>query len=304
VLFYVLDARGGEPPTFERSDRRCLPCHISYTSLDVPGMLVRSVFPASDGTALFKFGSSVTAHDSAFDRRWGGWYVTGRTGSMRHMGNGIVADDAESPDAMMAADRLNLPTLAGRFDTDAYLSPYSDVVALMVFDHQMHMMNLITRVGWETRYALHQQRLVNTLLAAPGARREFVSGHLSEIVTEMVDYLLFVDEPPLPDPVQGTSGFAERFAARGPRDADGRSLRDFDLEERLMRYPCSYMIYTSAFDGLPDEAREAVYARMWRILSGEEPDERYQRISADDRRAIVDILRATKPGLPDYFRPL
>lgn len=302
VVFYVLDPKGHEPPRFERRDGVCLSCHVSYSSLDVPGMLARSVVPAPDGTALYKFGSYLTDQDSRFDRRWGGWYVTGHTGAMRHMGNAVLGDEAGSAEGLTSDATRNLASLDGRFDTSRYLSPYSDVVALLVFDHQMHLMNLITRVGWETRYALYQERLVNTLLARPGARRDFVSDHIRAIAREMVDYLLFVDEAPLPDPVEGSSGFAEAFSARGPRDARGRSLRDFDLEHRLMRYPCSYMIYAPAFDGMPVEARDAVYARMWQILSGRAPGARYDRLTADDRRAVIEILRATKPGLPDYFR--
>ena len=65
---------------------------------------------------------------------------------------------------------------------------------------------------------------------------------LDAIVSELVDYLLFVDERPLPGPVDGTSPFARVFAAGGPRDAHGRSLRQLDLHTRLMRYPCSYLI--------------------------------------------------------------
>jgi hypothetical protein len=306
--FYVLDPRGDDRPMFERRDGICLSCHVSYSSLDVPGMLARSVFPASDGTAQYRFGSYITAHDSPFEHRWGGWYVTGRTGSMRHMGNAIVDDDADDPTTMITAETLNLPTLEGRFDTSAYLTPYSDAVALMVFDHQMHMMNLITRVGWETRYARDEEGLAGPLPAAPGAARASVANRIREPVRELVDYLLFVDEPPLPDPVEGTSGFASAFAARGPRDGAGRSLRDFDLERWLMRYPCSYMIYSDAFDGLPAEAREAIYARMWEILSGRDPDSvdpaRYERLTEADRRAVVEILAATKSDLPDYFRPM
>ena len=140
----------------------------------------------------------------------------------------------------------------------------------MIFEHQMRMMNLITRAGWEARVTTD----------APTLR---------EIAREFVDYLFFVDEAPLSARIQGTSGFAEKFAAMGPRDSKGRSLRQFDLERRLMRYPCSFMIYSRAFDGLPAEARAAIYKRMWQVLSGEEKDERYGRLSLADRQEIVEI---------------
>jgi hypothetical protein len=113
-------------------------------------------------------------------------------------------------------------------------------------------------------------------------------------VRELVDYMLFVDEAPLGGKVEGASGFAEKFTARGLRDSRGRSLRQFDLERRMMRYPCSYMIYSAAFEGLPAVAKDAVYQRMWRILSGAEKDPRYARLSLADRNAALEILRETK----------
>ena len=179
-----------------------------------------------------------------------------------------------------------------QLDTTAYLSPYSDVAALMVFNHQTRMTNLLIRVGWEFRVAGYGRSGVLE-----------TTGPLREMVNELVDYLLFVDEAVLPARVRGTSGFAEKFSAAGPRDRNGRSLRQLDLGRRLLQYPCSYMIYAEAFDGLPPEARAAIYARMWQVLSGGEPSPRYARLSRSDRQAIVEILRDTKKGLPDYFQP-
>ncbi len=150
------------------------------------------------------------------------------------------------------------------------------------------MMNLFTRVGWEIRVASYGGRKLDVRL-------------LRDTTKELVDYMLFIDEQPLAANIQGTSGFGEKFAALEPRDSHGRSLRQFDLKHRLMRYPCSYMIYTDAFDGLPAKAREAIYRRMWQILSGELRGKRYARLSLAERRATVEILRETKKGLPVYF---
>jgi len=76
-----------------------------------------------------------------------------------------------------------------------------------------------------------------------------------------------------------------------------------------MRYPCSYIIYSEAFDSLPQPARDAIYKRMWQILSGqivsgEDKASKYARLSSADRQAIVEILRETKPSLPAYFQPV
>ena len=275
VVFYTLDQTAAEKPQFERQGR-CLQCHESLACLGIPGLLIRSSFPATDGTPQRQLGDYLTDHRSPFNERWGGWFVTSKHGPA-NMGNTLATDPASEPEPR-ATDTA---TLEGVFDTSAYLSPYSDIVALMVFDHQMHMMNLLTRLGWNAR--------LPDFDAAADAK-------------ELVDYLLFIDEAPLTEKTEGTSEFAGTFAERGPRDHLGRSLRDLDLQHRLMRYPCSYMIYSPAFDALPAKAKDAIYRRMWEILSGQEKEKKYARLSPADRRAIVEILRDTKPDLPGYFK--
>jgi len=289
VIFYTLNQDRAAQPQFTRSDD-CLQCHDSFMTLGVPGMAVRSVFPDTNGREMRELDDYTPDHTSPMEQRWGGWYVTGKHGSMRHMGNAVVTNPGQ-PMSMVTAATLNLESLAGKFDPKGYLSHHSDIVALLVFEHQMQMMNLFTRVGWEIRVASHAGR-------KPGARL------VRDTANELVDYLLFVDEPKLTAKIQGTSGFREKFAALGLQDRQGRSLRQFDLEHRLMRYPCSYMIYAEAFDGLPAQARGAIYRRMWRILSGEEKGKKYQRLSLADRRGGVEILRETKKGLPVYFGPV
>jgi hypothetical protein len=111
-----------------------------------------------------------------------------------------------------------------------------------------------------------------------------------------------VDEAALPSAVKGATPFAQEFASRGPRDRKGRSLRDLQLTNRLLRYPCSYMIYTEAFDALPTAAKSDVYQRLWEVLSGKETSKVYAGLSSADRQAVVEILLDTKKGLPDYFR--
>ena len=160
-------------------------------------------------------------------------------------------------------------TIDAGLDLSAYPLPTSDIAALLVFDHQGHAMNLLTRLGWETRFAAAEGRL------------DFTTGDLADILAEAVDYFLFADETPLASPVQAGSAFAKSFASAGPRDPRGRSLRDLDLQSRLFKYRCSYMIYSPAFDALPAEARAAFYARL--------------RTRLEDRDTIA-ILDETKPG--------
>lgn len=288
-IFYSLEQQAAATPNIVRRDD-CLSCHISDATLGVPGLFARSFYTLPDGSPKLILGGNTTDHRSPFEERWGGWYATGSMGHARHMGNATLGDP-DHPESMITPDTLHVASLEHKFDTHAYLSPFSDVVALLVFGHQIYMTDLITRVGWDVRCAVHDK-------LPPAA----MAALLRDSAKEFVDYLLFIEEAPLPGAVQGTSGFAEKFAAQGPRDGRGRSLRDFDLHTRLFRYPCSYMIYSRAFDALPVQAKSAIYARLWQILSGEEKGSRYSRLSLADRQAIVGILRDTQPDVPNYFR--
>jgi len=281
VAFYMLEQRQTAAPRF-RLEPKCLTCHVAYATLNVPGPLVRSVAAAPTGESLPFLANAIMDHRTPYEERWAGWFVTGRTAGVRHLGNTTIAN-AQFPTAEATPAVSMLDTLDGHFDRAGYLSPHSDVAALLVFEHQMHMMNLITRIGWETRVALADHGVEGARSAAAALAPEFV------------DYLLFIDEPPLPAPVKGASGFAERFSALGPRDQRGRSLRELDLQTRLLKYPCSYLIYAPAFEALFAESKAAIYARLRDVLSGKETAGRYQRLSAADRQSILEILRDTKP---------
>jgi hypothetical protein len=288
VFYRVLRAAAGPPAMFR--DNSCLQCHHSFATLGVPGFLAKSVPSGVDGNSLPWLGNYLTDHRSPIAERWAGWFVTGKAGSSRHLGNAPIVN-RNIDDVMVEDANLNLGDLRSRFDTSGYLSPHSDVVALLVFNHQLRMMNLLTRIGWQARTLAHDGRSEAAIVSA-----------LRDIAVETVDYMLFVDEARLSD-VSGTSGFAESFSKRGPRDSKGRSLRDLDLQRRLFTYPCSYMIYSDAFVQLPPAARRAIYTRLWDVLSGTERAPKYAGLSPADRDAIVDILRETKKDLPASFSP-
>ena len=114
--------------------------------------------------------------------------------------------------------------------------------------------------------------------------------------------MLFVDETPLKAPIVGVSTFTKTFPQRGPRDKQGRSLRDFDLKTRMFKYPLSYMIYSEAFDNMPAWVRDRVYQKLYDVLTNKDTDERYKKISPADREAVLQIVRDTKPNLPDYWK--
>ena len=284
VVFYQLEQKRSARPAFERNDS-CLACHLSWETLGVPGLTLQSVHPLLNERDYVN--GYTTIQGSPFEQRWGGWWVTGNVNGAKHMGNiNVMYNDKGTK---LANPLRPLSSLEGLFDLTGYPNAHSDVVAMLVLAHQTHMTNLIVRTGWEARLAAARP--------SPDA-----SLRVRESVRDLVDYLLFIDETPFPAPVQGSSGFAADFAAAGPMDRKGRSLRQFDLRRRLFRYPASYMIYTAAFDELPPAAKEMVYTRMWEILSGREQDERYGILTTADRQAIIQILRDTKKDLPPYFR--
>ncbi|HXD17992.1 MAG TPA: hypothetical protein VN654_13315 [Vicinamibacterales bacterium] len=245
VVFYRLEQKQSQTPRLERS-RECLRCHVAWETLAVPGFLVLSTGP--DDAAGYATGGAVDGRDE-IGTRWGKWYITG----------------PQIPKAGLGTAITSAPWLANAFDARTYLSPHSDVVALMVLEHQARAINLITYLGWETR------------IGASDAR-------LDSIVDSFVDYFTFADEAPLPGRYAGSSGFAATFQAAGRRDGRGRSLRELDLETRLMKYRCSYMIDSAAFDALPARARQKVAARMTTVLRDRDP-------------AALEILTSSKPDL-------
>ena len=282
TVFYTLAQPGAGPVEFRRNNTSCVQCHSSEATNYVPGMFIGSVYPEKDGMPAYG-PAYLTDHRTPFDLRWGGWYVTGEH-SGHHLGNAVVTDP-NNIEAMASHDTAHLRSLEGRFDADGYLSLDSDLVALLVMEHQSFMSSLITRVGWDARIGSEAGR------------------PLSAAAAELVDYMLFIDEAPLPERVAGSTRFASVFQAAGPRDSKGRSLRDLQLNGRLMKYPCSYLIYSPVFDALPANAKEAIYQRLWEVLSDADQSPRYDRLTPADRQAIVEILRATKSDLPDYFFP-
>ncbi len=288
VIFYSFDQEAS-PPRFDRRDV-CLQCHESRGTLGVPGLMVASVYPDADGMPAFMGAQMLTDHRSRFEERWGGWYVTGTHGEMRHLGN-AVGHERDHPEILDTRGALNLTSLSKKFDRAGYLSQTSDIVALMTLEHQTRMTDLMIRLGWEARVIEHDEKINDS------ARARFESD-----LESLIAYMVFADETPLDAKVEGVSTFSETFPARGPRDSKGRSLRDFDLRTRLFRYPLSYMLYSDAFDGMPEMVRARVYQRLFDILTGQDRNPKFQRLSPDDRRAILEIVRDTKQGLPSYWK--
>lgn len=293
ATFYTLSQDKEGRPRFIRDRGNCLSCHASGRTQNVPGYLVRSVYPDVAGRPLLGSGSFTTDHTSDFKDRWGGWYVTGEHGRMRHMGNVLCSTAESNLDRESGANREDLSEF---FRPDGYLSPHSDIVALMLLEHQTQMHNAIAAANYETRQATFQSNQMNELLDRPkGSLSESAQRRISNSADRVLKYLLFCDEFTLTDKVSGPTSFAEEFASRGERDFRGRSLRDFDLNTRLFKYPCSYLIYSPSFRELPGEVRSIILTRLCEILEGRDQSDQYAHLNADLRRAILEILRETLP---------
>ena len=285
-VFYKLEQDKADRPKFQR-DQDCLSCHGGPKTLGVPGHFVRSVVTDSTGEMDSQGDLGNVTHCTPIADRWGGFYVTGTHGSQTHRGNlfgeKAFTNAANDPNHL---GNLQPGDLSRFFDTSKYLGAGSDIVALMVLEHQAHMHNYITRLNYETQLMMSMYGHIRYLKHQEDA---------------FLRYLLFTEEAPLTEPVSGNSQFIADFTARGTRDSKGRSLRDFDLSTRLFKHPCSYLIYAEAFDSLPAVIRDHLLQRLYDILTGKEEDKQFA-MKAGDRRAILEILRDTKPNLPAYWK--
>ncbi len=293
-IFYTFDNVKRDPKTLSL-DRRdvCLQCHHGPATSGVPGIMVASVYPDATGMPYARLGMPVTDHRTRFQDRWGGWYVTGTHGGMMHRGN-AVARDRQNPGDLESRNTQNQTDLSKKFYIDEYLQPTSDLVALMVLEHQTRMSNLITRVGWE-------QRIYEADLGKDPEADKAMAARIDQDIENLVTYMTFADEAKILSPIEGVSTFSKTFPERGPRDAKGRSLRDFDLETRIFKYPLSYMVYSEPFNALPAPVLDRIYQRLYEVLSGADQSETFQRLTAQDRKNVLEILRDTKDGLPRYW---
>jgi hypothetical protein len=278
VAFYTVD-QDAPAPVFRRQTM-CLTCHVSASTLEVPGVIARSNAVDDEGNVLPQLGSNDVTHETPHPDRWGGWFVTSEGvpapyNQRAHEGN-ITFSPKGNTSSQVFIDWMNSdpPSLG-------YVSDQSDIVSLLVFDHQMHAINLLTRLNWESR------------VGDAGATARFAR--------ELGDYLLYTNEIPPSVPLVALPGFAKHLEAAAPKDHLGRSFAQFDLDRRLMRYPCSFMIYSDAFGALTADVRQMVYRRMLERLSTEDvravPGVQ-ARLTAEDRRAVLEILRETKQDFP------
>jgi hypothetical protein len=275
AIFYTLSQKDDPPAKLVREES-CLLCHASNNSLNVPGHLVRSFVTDVQGNPTR--GYSKIDDATPLVHRWGGWYVTGDFGDQPHLGNlSTTVDLVEHERNRNGPGRL--VDLKKRLDVSKYPAAHSDIVALLVHDHQTHLHNLIARVNYDHQY-------------------EKPSG--SEDL--LLRALLFVEEAPFDHPLLGSSAYESWFTKQGPRDKQGRSLRQFDLETRLFKYRCSYLIYSAAFDNLPAPVKERLYRRLFDVLSAADPPEPFDKLPRAERMVVFQILQDTKTDLPEHWK--
>jgi hypothetical protein len=285
AVFYTLDQTKSDRPKITRNDQ-CLECHASAKSMGVPGQLLRSFEVDSSGVVDLQTGASQVTDTTPFNERWGGWYVTGEHGAMTHRGN-LFGAKAFKQAEKQPNYRGNITDLSQFIEVAKYPRNQSDIVSLMILEHETHMHNFITRLNYETVIALQQYGKID---------------HLKFKVDSFLQYALFTEAAPITNAVKGSPAFVKEFESRGPVDSTGRSLRQLDLNTRLFKHPCSFLIYSEQFDAMPPQIKDMIYKRLYEILNGADKSAKFKTLTAKDRKAILEILRETKKDLPDYWR--
>ena len=299
-VFYLLPQKRAEQPKFLRQEASCLQCHQSQLTHDVPGLLMRSVYPDHQGMPVFSAGTYLTTEQSPMSQRWGGWYMDGKAGD-GGMGNAFV-DDPSHPEHLVTRQA----SLSEQFDTGAYLSPHGDPVPLLVLAHQTNLHNLLTKAAQDTQAALVEEKAIFEAVGREGQQGKHLPSTMTRIAgacDPVVKCLLFSGEATMPATVEGSTEYARLFEKLGPFDHEGRSLRQFDLHSRIFRYPCSYLIYSEQFDSLPTDAKSYIYRKLWKVLTGRDDSAAFSHLSDGDREAIYQILGETKRDLPGYWKP-
>jgi hypothetical protein len=310
-VFYTLEQNPDGDLQFKEEGTTCLMCHESRSVTDgVPGHMVRSVLVDRFGYPIAPLHEGSTTDRTAFDRRFAGWYVTGTHEGGPHAGNTYapvlsheVSDVSRYLQEFDVNADGNVVDLEGRFDSEPYLTPHSDIVSLLVLTHQTRLHNLVTVAHEAAKEAVGGPAILALVRAgtipAP-AVQSAAQVRIDGAVERMVRGMMFSREAALPGPVAGTAGFREDFEARGPFDDQGRSLRHFDLERRLFRYPMSFLIYSEAFEVLPDIVKEPFYTRVLEVLEGRDLSGEFDHLDEADRTAVMEILLATKPEFREF----
>jgi hypothetical protein len=277
-VFYSVKANvPDEPKAFVR-EANCLLCHGYFFIRDVPSLLSLTIFPDKNGDILPRTDFDVVNDSTRFEKRWGGWYVTGYNGTPNHRGNAFGSGAGK--EMIFVPSEKRPAELSEFFDTSRYPASTSDLLTLLIFEHQTAMQNTLTRVGQGLRLA------------------KFASEY------EVVDQLLFRKSIRLPEGVVKNAAFSPRFLADARRSRAGDSLKDLLLDGRIFRNRCSYLIYSESFAALPAAMKARIFEVLYEALHDDNPAGRYAYLESDEKKRIYEILLETHPEARRHFEQL
>jgi hypothetical protein len=303
-VFYSFDLRDGqrEHPKLER-DNDCLRCHGGNFVRDIPGIFARSLFTDQTGEPLLRHGTLIVEDETPFANRWGGWYVTGYHGDESHRGNVMAAEEGG---ALLFTPSVKRPdTLSGFFETRDYLRNTSDVVALLVLEHQTTMQNTLTRASFTSRRMMAYQHGLQKAFNEPLTDEptyDSVKSVFESNADDIVDRLLFRNAAPLPSGVIGDEAFQQRFVRNAPKSASGHTLKDLELWDRTFAQRCSFLIYSEMFLELPETLKSRIFDRLQTALRSRDSNDRYSYLPPAEKQRIYEILLETHPDAQRLWR--
>jgi hypothetical protein len=282
-IFYHFKANDAPevPKKFER-DASCMLCHGYFFIRDVPSLLALTGVPDKTGEFLARSDFDLVDDATRFEKRWGGWYVTGYTGTENHRGNAFGVSDGKTSRVVPTSARP--AQLSEFFDTSRYPAATSDAANLLILEHQIALYTTLIRA--------HQNARLAPRLSRPS------------LETEVVDRLLFRRAARLPEGIVKNGAFMRAFTADARRSAAGDSLKDLMLDGQLFRNRCSYLIYSEAFAALPAGLKTGIYRALYDALQNDDPASRYAYLEKAERRRIYDILMETHPEARQQFEAL
>ena len=303
-VFYTVEFPGARRPApkIER-EADCLRCHGGAFVREIPGVFARTLFADANGDPLLRHGTQLVDDETPFAQRWGGWYVTGYHGETAHRGNAFASECTDQLVFEPAAQRPD--ELSAFCDPAAYLKPTSDVVALLVFEHQMSVQNSLTHAGFAARRMTDYQHGLQKTFREPESDEpayDSVKSVFASVAQEVVDRLLFRNAAPLPAGVTGGAAFRKNFAQGAPRSRSGHALKDLKLDGRLFAQRCSYLIYSETFRALPETLKAQILDRLESALRSRDPQDRYAYLPPDEKERIREILIETHPDARAHWK--
>ncbi|HEX2749278.1 MAG TPA: hypothetical protein VHM91_14820 [Verrucomicrobiales bacterium] len=287
-VFHIFDFPRSERATV-RADRstRCMECHAGFDNHEIPKLVIDSVIVNRQGGALETWRTEKSGHDVPLSERFGGWHLTGAASLGVNHGNTL---------GQMNQGKLTvLDNPPGRlFSLDRYPLPTSDILPQLMHDHQAGFINLLTEAIYKVRELTTPEHGALT----PADEKE-LDRHAADITA----YMLFQKEAKLPPSgITGDPGFIRDFRENRKAIAGDHSLKEFDLKTRLMRYRCTYMIYTNYWANLPALVKDRCWQRLKVLLGPDGTSGTAPWLPSVERAAIRKILGGTLEESPKEWK--